>query len=173
MTKNIDYLIIGQGIAGSLLAHFLLKRGKSIVVVDEYSPHSSSRVAAGIFNPITGRRFVKTWKADEIFSFAESTYREIEQETGGSFYRPRTIIRSLSDKAEEREWERKSQMAEYAGFTGETILEDGMKKVEILRGGNVRLHRFLNLMREKLKQQHILHESTLDYTDLLISNDDS
>lgn len=171
MVKNIDYLIIGHGIAGTLLAYFLLKRGKSIAITDAYSSSSSSRVAAGIYNPITGRRFVKTWRADEIFSFAENTYREIELKIGGNFYHPRKIIRSLSDKAEEKEWERKSQLPDYSGYTGETFLEGGVKKVEILRGGHVNLNRFIDLMRDKLKHQNILQEDKLDYNDLLISED--
>lgn len=64
---EFDYLIVGQGIAGTLLTHFLLKKNKKFLVADLYNPNSASSVAAGLFNPVTGRRLVKTWKADSIF----------------------------------------------------------------------------------------------------------
>ncbi|HEX3007390.1 MAG TPA: FAD-dependent oxidoreductase [Bacteroidales bacterium] len=93
---HYDYLIVGQGIAGTLLSHFLLKRGKKILVADEFRPSASSLVAAGICNPVTGKRFVKTWKADVIFPFAETVYREMEQHRGKKFYHQKNITKKIS-----------------------------------------------------------------------------
>jgi hypothetical protein len=45
--------------------------------MDHYDPSSSSRVAAGIINPVTGRRIVKTWMIDELLPFALNAYEEI------------------------------------------------------------------------------------------------
>ena len=56
VTANPDYLIVGQGLAGSLLAMTLVKMGKSVLVVDRYQTSSASRVAAGLLNPVTGRK---------------------------------------------------------------------------------------------------------------------
>lgn len=72
-----DYLIIGQGICGTLLSWFLHKEGKSFVVIDDNNKDASSKVAAGIINPITGRRYVTTWMIDEVMPFAVQTYKEI------------------------------------------------------------------------------------------------
>ncbi len=77
---NVDYLIIGQGISGTLLSRALMKLGKKVVVVDDGNISSSSKVASGVINPITGKRLVRTWMIDELLPFAQSTYREIEQE---------------------------------------------------------------------------------------------
>lgn len=46
----LDFLIVGQGIAGSILALQLLKRGKSIVVINNNQAHTASKVATGIYN---------------------------------------------------------------------------------------------------------------------------
>src|SRR5210317_361141 len=107
--KKVDYIIVGQGIAGTLLSSFLLKRGKKLLVVDQFSPSSCSQVAAGIFNPITGRRFVKTWLADEIFPFAADTYMQLEDEMGEKFYHPMTVLRYINDAPERNEFEKKSK----------------------------------------------------------------
>ena len=62
--QKIEVLIVGQGLAGSLLALELEKRGRKIHVVDNNPSTSSSKVAAGLYNPITGRKMTKTWMAD-------------------------------------------------------------------------------------------------------------
>ena len=75
MTKKI--LIIGQGISGTLLSWYLYKAGIPFVVIDNNAAHTASKVAAGIINPVTGRRIVKTWMIDELIPFAVNAYTEI------------------------------------------------------------------------------------------------
>jgi glycine/D-amino acid oxidase-like deaminating enzyme len=74
---QVDYLIVGQGICGTMLSWFLHKEGKSFLVVDDNDQNSSSKVAAGIINPVTGRRYVYTWMIDEVMPFAIQTYKEM------------------------------------------------------------------------------------------------
>jgi glycine/D-amino acid oxidase-like deaminating enzyme len=78
LIMQVDYLIVGQGIAGTLLSWFLYREGKSFVVIDEGAPDASTKVAAGVMNPITGRRYVRSWKIDEILPFAAHAYEQIE-----------------------------------------------------------------------------------------------
>ncbi len=75
-----DYLIIGQGISGTLLSRSLIQSGKTVVVVDDGNIAAASKVASGIINPVTGKRLVKTWMIDELLPFAKNTYNEIERE---------------------------------------------------------------------------------------------
>src|SRR5690348_7533394 len=74
---TVDYIIIGQGISGTWLSYFLKKEGKSCIVIDNNDPSSASRIAAGIINPVTGRRHVTVWMAEEILSFCWQYYNEI------------------------------------------------------------------------------------------------
>ena len=53
---EVDYLIVGQGICGTMLSWYLLKEGKTFLVIDDNNENSSSKIAAGIINPVTGRR---------------------------------------------------------------------------------------------------------------------
>ena len=76
----VDYLIIGQGISGTWLSYYLEKANKSFIVIDNDQPNSASRVAAGIINPVTGRRIVKTWMIDELLSFLIPAYTELGNE---------------------------------------------------------------------------------------------
>jgi glycine/D-amino acid oxidase-like deaminating enzyme len=76
--SDIDYLIIGQGIAGTLLAHELIKANKRILVIDENKESTSSKIAAGMFTPISGKRMSKTPDAEMLIETALSCYSELE-----------------------------------------------------------------------------------------------
>ena len=70
-------IIVGQGVAGTFLSYFFHKAGIDFIVIDDAKPNASSRVAAGLINPVTGRRVVKVWMDDVIIPFAEKTYTKI------------------------------------------------------------------------------------------------
>ncbi|HSU27078.1 MAG TPA: FAD/NAD(P)-binding protein [Chitinophagaceae bacterium] len=74
---QVDFLIVGQGICGSFLSWWLRKEGKSFTIIDNHHPHSPSRIAAGIINPVTGRRMVNVWMSDELLPFSWEIYNEI------------------------------------------------------------------------------------------------
>jgi glycine/D-amino acid oxidase-like deaminating enzyme len=74
----VDYLIIGQGLAGSVVAWKLLKAGKSIFVINNTLANQASQVAAGQYNPVSGRNLAVSWLAEQIFPVMESFYQEIE-----------------------------------------------------------------------------------------------
>jgi glycine/D-amino acid oxidase-like deaminating enzyme len=74
---TVDYIIIGQGISGTWLSYYLLKENKSIIVIDNNSLQSSSNVAGGLINPVTGRRVVTTWMAEALMPFVWEEYTAI------------------------------------------------------------------------------------------------
>ena len=82
MNMKLDYILVGQGLAGSILSYQLLSRGKNILVINQSGQNISSTVAAGIYNPITGRSMVKSWMADQLFSYLIPFYRKLEEEIG-------------------------------------------------------------------------------------------
>ncbi|HMG67313.1 MAG TPA: FAD-dependent oxidoreductase [Chitinophagaceae bacterium] len=74
---QVEYLIIGQGLCGTWLSWFLQKENKSYLVIDKNETITPSKVSAGIINPVTGRRMVKVWMAEDILPFAHAAYNEI------------------------------------------------------------------------------------------------
>ncbi|RYZ26866.1 MAG: FAD-binding oxidoreductase [Chitinophagaceae bacterium] len=71
-----DVLIIGQGLCGTMLSWQLYKEGKNFLVIDDNAENASSKVAAGIINPVTGRRYVHTWMVEELMEFVQIAYKE-------------------------------------------------------------------------------------------------
>lgn len=89
---QVDYLIIGQGICGTMLSWFLYQEGKSFAVIDDGNAQTSSKVAAGIINPVTGRRYVTTWMIDELMPFAKQTYEAMGRYLNAGLIHHKSII---------------------------------------------------------------------------------
>ncbi len=79
---KVDYIIVGQGVAGTFLSYYLMEQGQSVLVIDQPQIHTPSRIAAGIMNPVTGRRLVTVWKAEEILEYAPLAYEAIGKKLG-------------------------------------------------------------------------------------------
>lgn len=89
---QIDYLIIGQGISGSWLSYFLYKENKDFLVIDSHAAGAASRLAAGIINPVTGRRYVRVWMDELILPFAVEAYHEFGNFLGVNGISQKNII---------------------------------------------------------------------------------
>ena len=89
---QVEYLIIGQGISGTWLSYYLQKANKSFLVIDNNQLNAASRIAAGIINPVTGRRIVKTWMIDELLSFLIPAYQELGNELGINAIEQKSLI---------------------------------------------------------------------------------
>lgn len=87
-----DVLIVGQGICGTFLSWWLEQAGLSFVMIDEPRPFTASKAAAGLINPVTGRRIVTTWMIDELLPFAQDTYRQIGETLGISCMEPTSVV---------------------------------------------------------------------------------
>lgn len=101
---KIDFLLIGQGLAGTSLGYRLKKAGKKIKLIDLPAENKSSRIAAGLYNPVTGRKMVKTWNADLLFPEIEPFYKEMEQITQQKFLQESAIYRPFVSIEEQNEW---------------------------------------------------------------------
>lgn len=101
---EIDFLIIGRGIAGTALGYRLEQFGLKILIFDQPESNKSSRVAAGLYNPVTGRKMVKSWMAEFLFPEIEPFYQELEKITGRDFLTKEQIYRPFLSIEEQNEW---------------------------------------------------------------------
>jgi len=99
MNRTPDFLIIGQGLAGSLLAWELIKRKQQVIIVDN-GEINASQVAAGLINPVTGMRFVKSFDVDLLLPFAKNSYQQLTQYFQQDFYIEKTMLRLLRNEKE-------------------------------------------------------------------------
>ena len=174
MQQPERFLIIGQGLAGSLLAHFLLANDCEVKVIDQFSKYAASQVAAGIINPITGRRFVKSWKIDTLLPFARQTYKKLEEELGVSLYTERNIIRSLFNHREESDWLLRADEPPYQAYMAEEPALGNYAEStvpvyaygEVLGGAQVHVAKFTEQYRQKLHAMNCMSEHNFEYDQL-------
>ena len=78
---KIDFLIVGFGIAGAAVAHKCLKENKSFLIIDDHKI-SASKISAGMFTPIRGKRFALQDNYDLYFDFALNFYNDSQLNIG-------------------------------------------------------------------------------------------
>lgn len=134
-TLLVDYIIVGQGLAGSAIAIQLMKRQKRFLLIDEPNPNSATRIAAGLFNPVTGKKLVKTWLADIIFPYLHQFYKEVEEITGRKLLYSLPVYRPFISIEEQNEWMGRSADANYQNFIDEIFTAPAFNKVHNPLGG--------------------------------------
>ena len=128
-------LIVGQGLAGSCLAWQFFRRKIPFQIIDHGSG-GSSRVAAGMMNPVTGKNFQPSWRISEFHPQAIQFYTEIEELLGVRFWHPLPVLRLSNSEKEWRKIEGKFASPEVAPWLqGISTPPPGFAGAVELRGG--------------------------------------
>lgn len=170
MKQHFDYVIIGQGISGTVLAITLLENGKSVLVIDDPKLSNASHVAAGLYNPVVFKRLVKSWMADELIPFMDKFYTKAEKLLNERFYYKKQIIKVFADENEKAFWLKKSE-EEVGKYLNKQLIDDPSIPVkapfgmaEVLHAGNLNTTTFLNTAREFFRKEGMLLEEIFDHS---------
>ena len=125
---NYDFLIVGQGITGSIVALQLKKNSKKFKLIEGGSPYTSSKVAAGIVHPISLKRCNLSWRGREFYEFSDSFYKEINFESNTELYKPYKLLRIFASFEEQNNWIGKTNNKIY-----KDILSLNSKKIDNLK----------------------------------------
>lgn len=142
-------MIIGQGLAGTCLAWELLKRGEKFVLIDR-GTGGSSRIAAGMVNPITGKNFEPSWRIAEFMPEALDLYAEVERRIGRKLWYPFPVMRLAGSEKEWRKILSKLDAPDVAPWVlGEVAAPDGWcGAVEVRGGGRLDTRAFIDGSRD-------------------------
>ncbi len=177
MGNCLDYIIVGQGIAGSNLAIHLLERGKKILVIDDFHSGAACKVAAGVLNPITGKRLVKSWRSEIAMPYAKNFYASLQKKFGEKFFFDRQILQ-LCKSAEEAElWHKRKDDPAYSHFLSDynppktfEKLNDNFGSFFINFAAWVEAPHAMNLLKNYLQECGVLHLENFDYSQMKIEN---
>lgn len=172
-SEGVDFIIIGQGLAGTALAYFLIQKGQDVLVCDDEMRPSSSKVAAGLFNPVTGRKMVRTWMADRLFPFLRKYYRDAERLTGKRFLHEMPLYRPFISVEEQNDWMGRSSGKEFGPFirkvhTGPVYegLHDPYGGIMLDQCGYLDVPAYLSSMRQWLRSLGAFHEGLVEVSDI-------
>jgi glycine/D-amino acid oxidase-like deaminating enzyme len=173
---RVDYIIVGQGLAGSALAMALLKRGKSLLVVDKNNPDSATRVAAGLVTTLAGKGMNPAWRQAEYLPYAMHYYQELEAQSGEQLFYPHPVLRLFANEKEARKFEKK------VGCIQDWVADEDPKipldhihgehgAFEMARGGRLDTVKYLKVIRAEIEAAGIYLETEFDEDDLQILED--
>ncbi|MEQ8303336.1 MAG: FAD-dependent oxidoreductase [Cyclobacteriaceae bacterium] len=155
--KKVDYIIVGLGLAGACLAHQLIRLKRRIVVYDLPERNRASTIAAGLYNPVTGKGIVKTWLADELFPYLKKFYREVEQDCDEKLLYETPLYTPFLSVEEQNEWMAKSEDPSFADYIVAVYTSSRFDQVNDPLGGlllsncgHVDVPKFLNYTRDLL-----------------------
>ncbi len=114
--QNQVALIVGQGLAGTLLSFRLKQRGISHLVIDQGIKTNATQAAAGLVNPITGRYFTKTWLFEKLLASLDPCYDELGELLDETFKKNIVIWRALNSIAQENQWAQRMSDPIYEGY---------------------------------------------------------
>jgi len=117
MSRN-RWTIVGQGLAGTCLAWEFWKRDIAFTLVDR-ERGGSSRVAAGLINPVTGKNYEPSPQLATFLPQALDFYAAAEQQLHSQVWHPLPIIRLAASEKEWNKMQDKAALPEVARWIGE------------------------------------------------------
>lgn len=137
--QPIDYLIVGQGLAGTFFAHELDKRGHTFLVIDN-GQDNASKTAAGIYNPVVLKRFTPVWQAREQITLAKKTLADLSELLGVVLDYPLPVWRVFHHDNERATWLKKAKNPSLLGLLSPRLITTSPPAVQVPFGcGQVNL----------------------------------
>jgi glycine/D-amino acid oxidase-like deaminating enzyme len=172
--SHFEFVIAGQGLAGSILAWYLIKANRTVVVIEDSSLQSATSVASGLMHPVTGRRIVKSWRADEFIPNAVKLYQNIEQELNTRFFYNTPILEIYHDHGNRNDWMNRSVTSGIGEFIGTDYnanelpqsLNAPLGALELKHTGWLNATQFKMDLKRWLDENNAYSEGTIDYHSL-------
>ncbi|MGC4013986.1 MAG: FAD-dependent oxidoreductase [Luteolibacter sp.] len=161
---SMPHRIIGQGLAGTCLAWAFHDRSAPFEIIDRENG-GSSRVAAGMINPVTGKNFQPSWRIAEFMPEAVAFYQRLEERLGAKFWHPLSVIRLASREADWEKIRAKLADPEVAPWVaGEVIPPDDrwIGAVEVKGGGRLDVRGFLDASRSWFAERGMYRHAEAD-----------
>jgi glycine/D-amino acid oxidase-like deaminating enzyme len=174
---DYDFLIIGQGLAGSMLAFCLIEAGFRVLVIDNQHKGSASKVAAGIINPITGHRLNLTEGFEHYFASATKLYDQLEQALKVVLLQPLKQQRLIKNQGQYEYYLKRKDQKNYCSFLGDLkptklhFNSNSYGSISIKQTAIVNTSSLLDHLKSWLSERSSYMEAKLDYKTLLRSGE--
>ncbi len=176
MKQKCDVLIIGQGIAGSCLAYFLLQQGIDVQIIASPTKPNASKIAGGLMQRVSGQYLALPKLVQDHFDEAVSFYESLNLDFNCSIIKPHITHRILDD-SQVKIWEKKRQLENYAGLLGQHLQPITIENTTTHHGidmydtYSVNTSLLLTTLEDYFCQKTILHYDCVAETDLKLAND--
>ena len=173
---NVDYIIVGCGLAGIAFAETCLQNNKTILVFDNNS-QTSSTIAAGLYNPVILKRFSGLQDAQQHIDLLNIFYKSIENKLNVQIDFKRPILRKFFSIEEQNNWFSASDKPDLTPFLSLNLIKTiylGINSPydfgEVLQTGYVDTAVLLKIYHNYLLENKLLLQQDFDYNNLEIND---
>lgn len=175
--KQVDYIIVGCGLASIAFCEQLRANNKSYVVYDDGSQQSSI-VAAGLYNPVILKRFSEVWKADEQLEMALPVYNKIEKDLNIKIDYKLQLLRRFASIEEQNLWFDAADKPKLESYLSTKLLKNTNDAIdapygfgEVLHAGRIDTKTLIETYKRFLKGNDCLHITKFIYDELQFNSD--
>ena len=177
--KKVDYIIVGQGLAGSVLAYTLMQHQQTVLVVDEEKENTSSKIAAGLCNPVVFKRLTKSWMIDQLMPTALNFYKNQETVLHNQFYFPLPIYKLFVGEDEKEFWRQQCNEPDLIDWINHKVdfpfdrnlVDYPFGATSTLQSGYLQTAKWLDAFKNYLKSKGAFIGKKFDYNAIVFEND--
>lgn len=174
-----DFLVVGGGIAGSVLALKLKAQGFQIDLVDNHFKDNATKIAAGMINPVNFKRMITCWNAEDFLEQAIPFYKNLEADWGVSFLKDVSLAKLMNSDHEDQLWKEgceKDQTkhylnSEYISSQYQDLFKFDHSVGEVNGIYQLETEIFLSQVQNYLSQENSLFVEQFNFDDLTIQNE--
>jgi glycine/D-amino acid oxidase-like deaminating enzyme len=174
---EVDYIIVGSGLAGICFCEQLIANNKTFVVIDNNSQQSSI-VAGGLYNPVTLKRFTPVWQSKIQLAMALPMFAKIEQRLNVKLDYKIAVRKRFSGLEEQNNWFARSDREGLSDYMSLKIHKNENALInaeygfgEVLETGRVDTKLLVLKYKKGLKSKNLLIEEAIDYSQILFNED--
>ncbi|GAA4279684.1 NAD(P)/FAD-dependent oxidoreductase [Gaetbulibacter aestuarii] len=166
---NVDYIIVGIGLAGISFCEQLKAHNKSFLVFDNAS-QQSSLVAGGLYNPVVLKRFTPVWKSQEQLPLALKQYAELEASLGVKLDYKIPVYRKFASVEEQNDWFTASDKTGLSDYMSTNLIKNKNPHIkapygfgEVLKSGRIDVNTLVISYKNHLLKKGLLFEENFSY----------
>lgn len=166
----IDYIIVGSGLAGISFSEIALQNNKSILVFDNNS-QNSSKVAAGLYNPVILKRFSEVGQAKEHLAIMNEFFSILEKKLECKVDFKMPILRKFFSIEEQNNWFLAADKVNLASYLSINLIAKKYSSIdspfgygEVLQTGYVDTSFLVEKYKKYLVKNQLFVEEAFDYS---------
>ena len=170
--EEVDYIIVGLGIAGIAFSETLIKNNKTFVVYDTGINHSTV-VSGGVFNPVVLKRFTAVWNGSQFLEKAIPFYKAVSEKLQVKLLENTPIYRVLNSIEEQNDWLVASDKKSLSPFLSSEVIKNTNTAIKasfgfgkVMECGKINPSKLISTYRNYLQNNHQLITENFEYEQL-------
>lgn len=175
---EVDYIIVGLGLAGLAFVEHLVQNNKSFIVFENNSQNSSS-VASGTYNPVILKRFTPVWNGDSQLELALPFYEKIAKKLNKEFDTKFVTTKIFNSVGDENNWFAALDKPVLSKYMKSKTSKERIEGVvgdfgygELQGTGRINTKELIDVYREYLLNKKSLIRETFHYDEVIINSTD-